>query len=83
MDDAKLVAICAIVYSTALKRDLPVGFNFESICVLGHSELCTELKNGVNKIGGDLNITLDRKNLIDDLYHLVGNDLRLAVGIQG
>ena len=62
---------------------MPVGCNFENICLPGHSELCFEMKKGLNRIARSLNITLDHKNLVDDLYHLVGNDLRFAEGVQG
>ena len=48
-----------------------------------HKGLCTELKKGSKKIGRDLNVTLDQMNLVDDVYHLVGNDLRFAEGVHG
>ena len=74
--------VCAIGYSTSLRCDVPKECNFESICIPGHRELCTELKQGLNKIGRDWNITQDHCKLVDDLYHLLGNDLQCAEGVQ-
>ena len=63
--------VCAIGFSTSLRDDLPKGCIFQSICIFGRKEMCTELKKGLNKIGRDLNITLDHSKLVDDMYHLV------------
>ena len=48
-----------------------------------HGGLCTKLKKVLSKIGRDLNITLDHTNFVDDLCHLVWNDLRFAEGVRG
>ena len=39
--------------------------------------MCFELKIGLDRIGRSLNITLDHKNFVNDLYNLVGNDFIL------
>ena len=63
--------------------DMPAGCNVESICLPGHSEPCSELKKGQNKIGKRLNILLDHNHLLNELYNLLGDDLRQADGVQG
>ena len=63
--------VCTIAYSTVMQGDLPVGSNFESVRIPGHSEVCSEMKKCLNRIAKGLTITLDHKNLVDDLYHLL------------
>ena len=59
--------VCTIAYSTVMQNDLPAGSNFESICIPGHSELCSETNKGLTSIARSLTITLHHKNFVNDL----------------
>ena len=74
--------VCVVAYATDMRKEIQNGCSFESICLPGHSELVFLMKKGLNKIGRKLKITLYHKELVNDLYGFVVEDLYVAEGVQ-
>ena len=65
-----------------MRKDLLFGCSIESVCLLGHYELCMEVKKGLNRLARRLGIELNLKDLVKDLYKLVGEVCCYADGVQ-
>ena len=71
-----------VAYATEMRKEIPNGCSFESICLRGHRELVFSTNNGLKQIGRKLQITSNHKELVNDLYGLVVEDLYFAAGVQ-
>ena len=73
--------ICVVGHVANMRRDVPSGTRFETICLPGHDVLCMEVTRGLNHVAKNLKIVFNHKDLMDELYKLCG-DLYHAGGFQ-